>query len=240
MAARERKERLDQPLLFLAHREHLLAGRPERRGVGVGVAERKLEQRPLKRQRRPQLVRGIGDELALRPESTLEPFEQVVERGAELLELVVRPTESEAAVQAGGGDLPRRASDRAQRAQGASGDQPAQPDREHGHDRQSDTGVDEQLVERRDRLRVRCCGGVGGQDLEVRPRVAPSHEAADGNVREPPRADEELARVLAAQEDIRDRQQRRARGEEERSIDRREAEADRRRGPPEPAHVAIR
>ena len=55
----------------------------------VRVGERHLQQRPLERQRRSELVRRVGDEPPLCLERGLEPGEQVVERVAERLELVV-------------------------------------------------------------------------------------------------------------------------------------------------------
>jgi hypothetical protein len=56
-------------------------------------------------------VGGVGDELSLRRERRLEPFEQVVEGRPELLELVVGAFECEALVQVAGGDLARRVGD---------------------------------------------------------------------------------------------------------------------------------
>ena len=51
--------------------EQLLARRPQGRGARVRVGERDLEQRPLERQRRAQLVRRVGHEPALRLERRL-------------------------------------------------------------------------------------------------------------------------------------------------------------------------
>ena len=59
----------------------------------------------------------------------------------------LRPREREALVQVALGDLPRRRRDRAQRAQDPAGDEPAERDRDRGHDRQRDPGLDEPLVE---------------------------------------------------------------------------------------------
>ena len=155
LAAGEREQRFDQALLLLADGEQLLAGVPVGLDAGVGIAERELEQGALERERGAQLVRGVGDELSLRLEGRFEPAEQSVDGGAELLELVVGPVEVEPAVEVAGGDLAGGVGDRAQRAQGAAGDHPAEPEREHRHQRERDRGVEEQLVQRRIRLPLR-------------------------------------------------------------------------------------
>ena len=123
--------------------------------LAVGVAEGELEQGALEREGGAQLVGGVGDELPLRVEGGLEAGEQSVEGGAELLELVVGPLEGEPAVEVARGDVAGGVGDRAQRTQGAAGDHPAEPDREHGHHRERDPGVDQQLVQRRVGLALR-------------------------------------------------------------------------------------
>ena len=62
----------------------------QRLNARVGVGQRHLRQSLQPGERRAQLVRGVGDELALCLEGRIEPFQQPVERVAELLELVVR------------------------------------------------------------------------------------------------------------------------------------------------------
>ncbi len=163
LAAGEREQGFDQAFLLLADGEQLLAGVPVGVDARVGVAERELEQGAFERERGAQFVRGVGDELPLRVEGRFETCEQSIERGAELLELVVGPLESEPAVEVAGGDLASGVGDRAQRTQGAAGDHPAEPDREHGHDRERDRGVDEQLVPGRVRLSLR----RGGRELRA-------------------------------------------------------------------------
>ena len=80
LAAREGEQRFDQALLLLADGEQLLAGVPVATSMlGVGVAERELEQGALERERGAQLVGGVGDELPLRVERRLETGEQPVE-----------------------------------------------------------------------------------------------------------------------------------------------------------------
>src|SRR5581483_9900612 len=99
LAAGEGEQCFDEAFLLFADGEQLLTRVPVRVDAGVRVAERQLEQRTLERERRSELVRGVGDELALRLERRLESREQSVDRSAELLQLVVRPLEGEAAVE---------------------------------------------------------------------------------------------------------------------------------------------
>jgi hypothetical protein len=56
LAAGQGEQRFEQSLLVLAGGQQLLARRSQRLGAGVRVGERDLEQRPLERQRCPQLV----------------------------------------------------------------------------------------------------------------------------------------------------------------------------------------
>ena len=146
LAARERQQRVDHLLELLLGGEHALVGRAQRGEVRVRVGERDLDQGSLACQRRAQLVRGVGDELTLRLERSFEPPEQVIEGVPEFLELVLRAVEGQALVQAGGGDPPGRAGDGPDRSQHPAGNEPAGKEGEHGHDRQSDSRVDQKLV----------------------------------------------------------------------------------------------
>ena len=74
-----------------ARRQQLLAGGAQRLRARVRVGERHLQQRALDRERRAQLVRGVGDEAPLRVERRLQPRQQIVERLPQLRELVARP-----------------------------------------------------------------------------------------------------------------------------------------------------
>ena len=85
-----------------------------------------------------QFVGGVGDEVSLCFEGSVEPREQVVEGVAELLELVLRAVEGQALVQAGRGDPPGRAGDGPDGSQHPAGDEPAGEEGEHGHDGQGD------------------------------------------------------------------------------------------------------
>ena len=110
-----------------------------------------------------QLVGGVGDETPLRLEGGLETGEEVVEGVAERFELVLRPVEGQALVQAAGGDPSGRAGDSPDRPQDPAGNEPAGQEGEDGHDRQSDARVDQELV-RVDRP-LRGLGGPCLRDL---------------------------------------------------------------------------
>jgi hypothetical protein len=60
---------------------------------------------------------------------------QVIKGLPELGELVVVAAQTQTVVQVAGGDVPGGGGDRAQGPYEAAGDQPADPDREHDHDR---------------------------------------------------------------------------------------------------------
>jgi hypothetical protein len=148
LAAGQREQAGDEPFLLLARCQRPFAGRSERGVARLAVAQRDLEQGPLPRQRRAQLVRGVRDELALRPERGVQPAEQLIEGVAQLLELVVGTGHRDPLVQAAGREAARGGGDRAQRAEYPPGHQPAQSHRPHGHDGERDPGLDEQLVQR--------------------------------------------------------------------------------------------
>ena len=78
--AREDEQRLDESREALDLRERALEVRPSRFGK---VALEVLEPQPQRRQRRPQLVRCVGDELALRAEQLLQPADGLVEHRGE-------------------------------------------------------------------------------------------------------------------------------------------------------------
>ena len=110
------------------------------------VAEGDLYQGALSGEGGSKLVGGVGDEVPLRLEGGLEAGEEVVEGVAELFELVLRPVEGQALVQAGRGDPLGRAGDGPDGAQHPAGDEPAGQEGEDGHDGQSDSRVDQELV----------------------------------------------------------------------------------------------
>ena len=147
LGAGQREQRLDQALLLLARREHAPVAHAQRVGRRIGIVERDLGDGAGACERRPQLVRGVRDELALGGERRLEAPEQLVERVRELAELVVGAFEREATVQAVRRDLPRALVDRAQRAQHPARGEPADADREGGHDREGEARLLEQLMQ---------------------------------------------------------------------------------------------
>ena len=240
LAAGEREERVDQLLLLFADGEQLLARVPVGVDARVRVAQRELEQRSLERERRAQLVRGVGDELSLRVEGGLEPGEQAVDGVAEPFELVVRPLQGEPAMEVAGGDVPRGVGDRPHRAKRAAGDHPAEPEREHGHQCERERGVDEQLVQRGVGLPFRCgeCDLAGPEERRLRVRCpglgrrqrARDAGGLDGDHALPPGADEEASGVLVIDENEGDRKQRRGRQREEPAVHEREPKPDRRCG----------
>ena len=178
-------------------------------------------------------MRCVRNELPLRVERRLEAREKLVEGGAELLQLVVRAVEGEPPVQVAGGDLARCVRDRPQRLECAARDEPAEPDRDDGHDCEREAGFDHQRVQRGVRLLPGLGHNLGrrGQPQRVaRHAQAPSYG--------PARADEEVAVVEAVRdEDVRDRQQHRAGDQEEAAVEQRQPQADR---VARPGHGAIR
>jgi hypothetical protein len=118
------EQRLDQPLLLLAGGQQPPIVGLQRLDRGVRIGERDLNQRALPRQRSTQLVRGVGHELALGDERSLEAGDELVERVAELLELVVGAVECQPRVQVRRGDRTSRSRDRPQSAKRAAGEQP--------------------------------------------------------------------------------------------------------------------
>ena len=235
LAARERQQRLDHALLLGARREHALADRAQRAGVGVRVGERDLDHRALERQRRAELVRGVRDEPPLGLERGLQTREQAVDRVAELLQLVVRAGEREPLVEVLLRDLARRRGHRPQRAERAPGHQPAEQDRAERHDPQREHRHREQRAELlalglvRDPLGEEDVGHVGARrDLQRLPRVVADPDrrlgAARGTVLEH-RLHTRLAPRLPRGEPVGDRQQRCAGDEEQRSVEQRQAQA---------------
>ena len=147
LAAGQCEQRLDQPFLLFAGREQPRAQVPQPACRWLRVGKGDLDQRPLPGQRRAQLMRGVGDELPLGVERSLQPTQQPVERVAEFPELIARTGQREPGMQVARGDGPGRGRDRAKLAQHPARDQPAEPDRHQGHDRQRDTRLGQQLVQ---------------------------------------------------------------------------------------------
>jgi hypothetical protein len=106
--------------------------------VGLGVGQRDVGLRADDRQRRAQLVAGVGEEAALRVERAGEAVEHRVERLAQLAQLVGRAAGRQALGQALLGDTPGEARHLLHRRQRAPREQPA------------DRGGDEQRAGQRD------------------------------------------------------------------------------------------
>src|SRR6266851_3099880 len=77
--------------------------------------------------------------MPLRLKRCLEPPEQFVECFPELGELVVAAAQAEAPVEVAGRDVPGGGRDRAQGSQEPAGEQPAERDRQQGHDRETES-----------------------------------------------------------------------------------------------------
>ena len=135
LAVGQGEQRRDEALLLVAQLHQFLAGRAQRLDGGFRVGDRDLEQGAPGGERGPQLVRGVGDEMPLRLKRCLQAREQVIKGLPELGELVVAAAQVQAAVQVARGDVPGGRGDRPQGPHEATRDQPADPDREHGHDR---------------------------------------------------------------------------------------------------------
>jgi len=134
----QHQERLEQGVDLVQ-----LGAQPRGQGDGLrrgrlGLGQGHVQRGPHGGQRGTQLVRGIGDEPALRGEGAIQPSQQPVDSVAEFLELVVRAGQRQPLVQVllgdalgGGGHLPHR-------AQRPAGHDPAERQRRDRHDAQSD------------------------------------------------------------------------------------------------------
>ena len=106
------------------------------------LAECELELGPQQRERRPQLVTGVGDELALARERGLEPVEQLVQRLAKTLDLVARCRDRQPLARRLGRDRRGPPAHRLDLAQRQAGEPVAEERREDQRDR----ACDQQLV----------------------------------------------------------------------------------------------
>ena len=170
-------------------------------------------------------MRCIGDELTLGVEGRLESLEQPVERVPELPQLVVGAGQREPTVQVARGDVARRVRDRAQRPQHTARHEPAEPDRDHGHDRERDRRLDQELMQRG----VGLCVGLRHDLLGLGHRCRVRHAVDRGDTSDDAGlagSDEEVAAVAVCDEEVGDRQQHRAAGEEEAAVEGRQAEPD--------------
>ncbi len=93
---------------------------------GSRIGRLRLEQRAHARDRRPELVARVGDELALAVDGDVEPLEQLVQRLGQTVELVARTRLVHPAVQIAGADRVDRPAHRVDRAQRPADDDPDQ------------------------------------------------------------------------------------------------------------------
>ncbi len=198
LAVGEREQRPDQPLLRVAEREHLPARLAQRLHRRVRVGERDLQQRLLRGQRGPQLVRGVRHEVPLRGERRFQTPEELVQRRRQLGQLVPAARgDPQAAVQVVRRDVPRGLGHHPQRPQEPPGDHPAQPDRGHHQpgDRQRPR-TDRELRDLRRRVRILAAahrrrvaraeqrhGDQHGADHEERHRVEQHQPGPEGHDR---------------------------------------------------------
>ena len=121
-----------QPRHLAVHRGDELAARG-----GILLVLEQLEEAAEREQRRAQLVRGVGDELAARPVGALQPAAHVVERAGQLVDLVAAVV-GDRRREVAGGDAARRALQpadaRGQRERGQQPDQPARGQRDGDRD----------------------------------------------------------------------------------------------------------
>jgi hypothetical protein len=94
-------------------------------GGGLGVAQAHVQRRAHDRQRRAQLVRGVGGEAPLAGERPVQPLQHAVEGVGELLELVLRAVQADALLEGVGGAALGGGGDGRQRPQHPPGHQPA-------------------------------------------------------------------------------------------------------------------
>ena len=138
---------------------------PQLVDVGGGIGERHVHLGAQHRQRRAQLVAGVGDEPALRLERGLQPVEHRVEAGRQLRDLAAGVAQLQAGVQRLGRQPPRRGRDRVQRPEHPA-DQPPRHEARGDHDeREGDQPGAQDLGLHR--------GADGGADLLGTARSSP-------------------------------------------------------------------
>ena len=125
----EQEQILDQPLhaIDLGARDPLHA--PDLVGVRILLHGQDLELAAEDRQRRPQLVRGVGQERVLPSERLLQRVEHLVERPGQDADLVVAAAELHPRTEVALLDPPGHARHPAQRRRHAGRDEPASQER---------------------------------------------------------------------------------------------------------------
>ena len=128
--------------------EPLLELGPQHRHLGWGLwlAQGYVDGRAHHGQGCAQFVGCVGHKSALRLKGCFQTGEQAVDGVAEVLQLVVRPSDIEAFVQVHLGDFAGAGGHCAQRAQHAPGHEPTKGDRYEAHYPEGDQGYHEQVV----------------------------------------------------------------------------------------------
>ena len=124
VGAGQEQQVLDQARQAIDLLEAALERAPVRRAGGRG-GQRDLQLAAQDRERRAQLVRGVGAELPRRRERPLEASQHVVQHGGEPAELVVRRVGGEPPRQVLGADAARRLDHGVDRRERAAGEEPA-------------------------------------------------------------------------------------------------------------------
>ena len=154
-------------------------------GHGLRLGHCDIDAGPHGGQWGAQLVRGVGDEPPLRGERTLQPLQQPVDGVGEVLQLVPGTGHGQPLVQAVRRDPPGGHGHLPQRAEHPAGHDPAEHQRDHGHDAQRDRRPDHQAV--RD---ARVDLSLRGRQLclqLVDPDLVPGQRGRHGLVRRHPR-----------------------------------------------------
>ena len=115
----------------------------------LGLRERHIEGRPDDRERVAQLMRGVLDERALRPDAAVEPVEHPVEGIGQIAQLVLRAVEMDAPGEVGRLDVAGDGGDPADRPGDAPGDDPADAEADRYERGQADDRQRPEAGERR-------------------------------------------------------------------------------------------
>ena len=131
VVAGELDEVADQRGQLLQLRDEIRAQPVAVAGVGRTAAGEHLEVGPQRGERRAQLVRGVGDELALRPLRALERLEHRVERGRQARDLVIPAGRDPPREVARAGHVLRRLGELGHRPDRRAGGEPGEERGEH-------------------------------------------------------------------------------------------------------------
>ena len=257
LGPRKHEQAVDQPLGALDGTAHDLGGGLELLPSRVRIVEGDVDLGADDGERRAQLVRGVGDELPLRLERDLQAIQHRVELVGEVLQLVRRAVEADALLEALVGDATRHVRDLMDGPQHPPRNEPAEADRDDGHQPQRDARLPHQLAKHvfldlGDEVVEQRGGRHRAEDTGLVARRLPLDEerelASQLTRLEVQAVLQRLTQVLAAGREVAgnerevEREQHRARQQKERPVPQREAQPD--RGPlrdaEEPAHHGMR